>query len=100
MRLSTRIFLPDLHAGTLKEYYLIDPRNSWMLAAAQKDLPMFVPRWENATLGNTFASHVIRSEIKKVHTVRTGIEYMVELSECYQSLPGTPHWGCSRSAAV
>ena len=74
-----------LLAGTLKDYYQIDPRDSWVLAAAQKDLPMFVPGWEDSTLGNTFASHVIKKEIKNVHTVRTGIEYMVELADWYQA---------------
>jgi deoxyhypusine synthase len=74
-----------LLADTLKDYYQIDPRDSWVLAAAQKDLPMFVPGWEDSTLGNTFAGHVIKKEIRNVHTVRTGIEYMVELADWYQA---------------
>ena len=74
-----------LLADTLKDYYQIDPKDSWVLAAAQKDLPIFVPGWEDSTLGNTFASHVIKKEIKNVHTVRTGIEYMVELADWYQA---------------
>jgi deoxyhypusine synthase len=74
-----------LLAGTLKDYYQIDPKDSWVLAAAQKDLPMFVPGWEDSTLGNTFASQVIKKEIKNVHTVRTGIEYMVELADWYHA---------------
>ena len=62
-----------------------------MLAAAQKGLPIWVPGWEDSTLGNTFASHVIRAErrsrerSKIVYTVRTGIEYMVELAHWYQA---------------
>ena len=81
-----------LLADTLKDYYQIDPKDSWVLAAAQKDLPIFVPGWEDSTLGNTFASHVIKKEIKNVHTVRTGIEYMVELADWYQAnVPGTFH---------
>jgi len=76
-----------LLAGTLKDYYQIDPKDSWVLAAAQKDLPLFVPGWEDSTLGNTFASHVIseKKEIKNVHTVRSGIEYMVELANWYET---------------
>ena len=56
-----------------------------MLAAAQKGLPIIVPGWEDSTLGNTFASLVISGEIKNVHTVKTGIEYMVELANWYQA---------------
>src|SRR6476646_11306687 len=74
-----------LLAGKLKQYYQIDPKDSWLLAAAQKGLPIMVPGWEDSTLGNTFASHVISGEIRNVHTVRTGIEYMVELTRWYQA---------------
>ena len=59
-----------LLADKLKDYYQIDAKDSWVLAAAQKDLPIFVPGWEDSTLGNTFASHVIKEEIKNVHTVQ------------------------------
>jgi deoxyhypusine synthase len=72
-----------LLSGGLEKSYQIDPKNSWLLAAAEKNLPMFVPGWEDATLGNMYAGHCITGDVKKVHTVRTGIEYMMELAEWY-----------------
>jgi len=72
-----------LSSGVLKKEYQIDPKNSWLLAAMEKNLPMFVPGWEDATLGNMYAGHCISGDVKKVHTVRTGIEYMIELAEWY-----------------
>src|SRR3954463_2636624 len=72
-----------LLSGELEKSYQIDPKNSWLLAAAQKNLPMFVPGWEDSTLGNIYAGHCISGDVKKVHTVRTGIEYMMELSSWY-----------------
>jgi deoxyhypusine synthase len=72
-----------LLSGGLKDSYQIDPKNSWLLAAAEKNLPMFVPGWEDSTLGNMYAGHCISGDVKKVHTVRTGIEYMMELAEWY-----------------
>jgi deoxyhypusine synthase len=72
-----------LSSGVLKKEYQIDPKDSWLLAAMEKKLPMFVPGWEDATLGNMYAGHVISGDVKKVHTVRTGIEYMMELAEWY-----------------
>ncbi|HEV2423228.1 MAG TPA: deoxyhypusine synthase family protein [Terriglobia bacterium] len=72
-----------LLACKLSGSYQIDPRNSWLLAAAQKNLPIFVPGWEDATLGNMYAGHCISGDVKNVHTVRTGIEYMMELAEWY-----------------
>jgi deoxyhypusine synthase len=72
-----------LRSGKLKKSYQIDPKNSWLLAAAEKDLPIIVPGWEDATLGNMYAGHVISGDVKNVHTVKTGIEYMMTLAAWY-----------------
>jgi deoxyhypusine synthase len=79
-------FYRILRSGVLKQHYQIDPKDSWLLAACEKNLPMFVPGWEDSTLGNIYSSHVITGDVKNVHTVRTGIEYMVELAAWYQSV--------------
>src|SRR5207245_6595106 len=63
----------------LKKFYEIDPADSWMIAAAHKDLPMFVPGWEDSTLGNIYAARCITGAITDVHTVRSGIEYIIQL---------------------
>src|SRR5215210_4013066 len=72
-----------LRDGSIAESYQIDPKNSWMVAAAEKNLPMFVPGWEDSTLGNMYSGHCISGDVKNVHTVRSGIEYMIELAEFY-----------------
>jgi len=72
-----------LRSGKLEKYYQIDPKDSWMLAASEKNLPIFVPGWEDSTSGNIFAAHCLRGDIKNVHTVRTGIEYMMRLADWY-----------------
>ncbi|HEY8964851.1 MAG TPA: deoxyhypusine synthase family protein [Candidatus Methylacidiphilales bacterium] len=76
-------FWKILLSGALEKYYQIDPKNSWLLAAAQAKIPMIVPGWEDSTLGNMYAGHVISGDIKNVHTVRTGIEYMMYLADWY-----------------
>jgi len=75
-----------LQSGVLEKSYQIDPKHSWMLAALEKKVPIVVPGWEDSTLGNMFAAAVIRGEVKHVHTVRTGIEYMTWLAEHYQTV--------------
>ena len=75
-----------LRSGVLEQYYQIDPRDSWMLAAAEKNLPMVVPGWEDSTMGNMYTGHVMSGDVKNVHTVRTGIEYMAYLAEWYQAV--------------
>jgi deoxyhypusine synthase len=71
-----------LLSGVLEQYYEIDPKNSWMLAAAQKGLPMIVPGWEDSTMGNIFASYCIKGELKP-STMKSGIEYMTWLADWY-----------------
>lgn len=55
------------------------------MAAAAKNLPMIVPGWEDSTLGNIYAAHVIKGDVKNVHTVKTGIQYMQFFASWYLS---------------
>jgi deoxyhypusine synthase len=71
-----------LLSGELEQYYQIDPKDSWMIAAAEKNLPIVVPGWEDSTMGNIFASYVIKGEIK-ASTMKSGIEYMAYLADYY-----------------
>jgi deoxyhypusine synthase len=74
-----------LLSGRLNEHLEIDPADSWLLAAAQANLPIFVPGWEDSTLGNIYAAHCIQGTFTNVHTVRSGIEYMMRLAEWYRT---------------
>lgn len=71
-----------LLSGVLEQYYEIDSANSWMLAAAKKNLPMIVPGWEDSTMGNIFASYCLKGELKP-STMKSGIEYMTFLADWY-----------------
>lgn len=71
-----------LNSGALEQYYEIDPDNSWMLAAARKNLPLVVPGWEDSTMGNIFASYCLKGELKP-STMKSGIEYMTMLADWY-----------------
>jgi len=73
-----------LNSGALEEAYQIDPKDSWMIQAAKKNLPMVVPGWEDSTMGNIFASYVIKGELK-ASTVKSGIEYMTYLADWYKN---------------
>jgi len=71
-----------LNSGVLEQYYEIDPKDSWMIAAAEKNLPIVVPGWEDSTMGNIFASYCIKQTFKP-STMKSGIEYMMWLSDYY-----------------
>src|SRR5690606_2592783 len=79
-------FYKVLLSGALEEHYQIDPKNSWLLEAAKRDLPIIVPGWEDSTLGNMYAGHVISKDIKNVHTMKGGIQYMIWLADWYTEI--------------
>jgi deoxyhypusine synthase len=72
-----------IREGWLREHYQIDPAHSWVVAAAEADLPIFVPGWEDSTLGNVFVSHVLRGRLGGYQVVRGGLETMGALAEWY-----------------
>ncbi|MGB3066440.1 deoxyhypusine synthase family protein [Sphingobacterium thalpophilum] len=76
-----------VNSGVLEQYYEIDPKDSWIVAAAEKNLPIVCPGWEDSTTGNIFASNVIKGKLK-ASTVKSGIEYMVYLTEWYRNNSG------------
>ena len=71
-----------LLSGVLEDYYEIDPKNSWLFEAAKKQLPIVVPGWEDSTMGNIFASYVLKGELS-ANTMKSGIEYMTFLADWY-----------------
>ncbi|MCS6840063.1 MAG: deoxyhypusine synthase family protein [Roseiflexus sp.] len=78
-----QFFYRVLRSGALAPYYQIDPRDSWVYAAMERDLPIYVPGWEDSTTGNIYAARCIAGDIKNLHTVRGGIEYMIDLADWY-----------------
>ena len=75
-----------LRDGRFESAYQIDPADSWLVAASDQDLPLFVPGWEDSTLGNLYAAHCMNENIKNVGTVRSGIEYMMLLTDWYETV--------------
>ncbi|MCB0686223.1 MAG: deoxyhypusine synthase family protein [Saprospiraceae bacterium] len=67
----------------LEKEFEIDPKNSWLIAAAEKNLPIIVPGWEDSTTANFFAAHCIRGEFP-TSIVKSGIEYMIFLANWYK----------------
>lgn len=73
-----------LLSGVMKNMYEIDPKDSWMIAAAEKNIPIVIGGWEDSTLGNIFASYIIKGELKPT-TIKSGVEYMVWLADWYKN---------------
>ncbi len=82
--LPHQVFYQLLKEKTWEQHYQIDPADSWLLAACEKSLPLFVPGWEDSTLGNIFAAACIAGRVGSPTVIRGGIEYMMELAEWYR----------------
>lgn len=72
-----------LLSKALEPMYQIPVENSWLMAAAERNLPIFVPGWEDSTLGNIFSARCIEGKVRP-QTMRSGIEYMIELAKWYE----------------
>lgn len=77
-----------IRSGSLKAEYQADPKNSWLVAAAERDLPIFTPGWEDSTLGNIFSARVLEGQVSSVHAVRHGVETMHHVLRWYRGLTG------------
>jgi len=76
-------FYQLIKSGVLEQYYQIDPKNSWALAACEKNMPIFTPGWEDSTMGNIFVSNVIKGNLKSHGIVKSGLEQMELLINWY-----------------
>ena len=77
-------FYDMLQSGVLDSEFEANSEDSWLLAAAKANLPMFVPGWEDSTMGNIFAARSIEGLIEEA-CLKGGIAYMTELAQWYQS---------------
>ncbi len=68
----------------IREFFEIDPKDSWVYAACQKNLPIFTPGWEDSTLGNIFVANVVRGDVGNIHVVKSGPEQMAALIDWYR----------------
>ncbi len=75
-----------IESGDLEQYYEIDATDSWLVAACEHKLPIFVPGWEDSTLGNAFAAECMLGKLDSPDIVRTGIEYMMMLADWYREV--------------
>jgi deoxyhypusine synthase len=73
-----------LRDKTLETQYQGDPKHSWLLAAADQDLPIVVPGWADSTLGNVFAAECLAGTYEST-LIRGSIDYMVDLATWYQN---------------
>jgi len=78
------LFYKLLRSKKLEKDYEIDPKDSWLLAACEKNLPMWVPGYEDSTLANMFVAAVVRGDVKSPLVIKSGLEQMRTLVDWYR----------------
>lgn len=73
-----------LESGELEPEYEGDPRNSWVLAAYEKGLPIYTPGWEDSTMANGFVGAIYREDLRDFSIVKSGLEQMHHLVDWYR----------------
>ncbi len=73
-----------VRGSTIRKYYQIDSKDSWVVAACEKNLPIFSPGWEDSTLGNIFVANVMKKEVSNFQVVKSGVEQMAFLVQWYK----------------
>ena len=79
-----------IREGMIKKDYQIDPKDSWVVAACEKNLPIWTPGWEDSTLGNIFVAltkgrgqNYYNKNISNIGLVKSGLEQMSTLVDWY-----------------
>ena len=64
--------------------YSADPESSWLVSAADANLPIFTPGWEDSTMGNFLAAKVLDCSLTSSKMVKSGLEAMQALADWYR----------------
>ena len=84
---NSKSAFPHEHLMAILDHLDADiPRtDSWLIAAKDAGIPIYVPGWEDSTLGNIFAAHCINGNVER-SAIKTGIDYMIHLANWYKNL--------------
>lgn len=69
--------------GVLDEVRQVPKEHSWVWAAYDMKIPVYVPGYEDSTLGNIFAARVLERKVKSHSVIKSGTEQMEQLVRWY-----------------
>ena len=68
----------------LVQHYQVPREHSWLAAAKDMQIPVFVPGFEDSTLGNIYAARVIDGSVANHSAIASGTVHMEKLARWYQ----------------
>jgi deoxyhypusine synthase len=69
----------------LQAEFQIPKQHSWLVAAAEKNLPLFVPGWEDSSLGNMLVALKHNNQLE-LNAIKSGLHYMDNLINWYKTV--------------
>jgi len=83
-------FYEVLSQPDLEQHFQLPREDSWLLAAKEKNLPVYTPGWEDSTIGNIFTAWAMRENAQNHQCLRTGTEQLAHLARWYRDACGLP----------
>ncbi len=68
----------------LAEHFQQPAEDSWLLAAKEKQVPVYTPGWEDSTLGNIFTAWAMQQNPSDHRCLRSGTEALAHLAGWYR----------------
>jgi deoxyhypusine synthase len=77
------VFYRLFETKVLESHFQIPREHSWLLAAYEKDIPVYSPGFEDSTLGNIFAARCMEKKISSHSALKSGTQQMEHLVNWY-----------------
>jgi deoxyhypusine synthase len=71
--------------GRLEPHFQAPAEHSWVLAACERDIPVYTPGFEDSTLGNIFTARVLQGRLPGHSVLRGGTEQLAHLADWYRA---------------
>jgi len=85
MRMPAEYLFELLDDGELTRQFQVPREQSWVAAAKDAEIPVFVPGFEDSTLGNIYAARVIDGTIANHQAIASGTQQMESLARWYET---------------
>ena len=87
-KLPSEFLFEILSDPGLRSHFHNGTSDSWVLAAKEAGVPIYVPGWEDSTTGNIFAANVMMGNLPDHSCVKSGTEQFQSLIEWYEENHG------------
>ena len=78
-------FYKLIRSGYFEDENDVPIESSWLIAACEKDIPVYTAGFEDSTLGNMFCADVMQGKIKSHSAIKHGTEQFEHLTNWYEA---------------